>query len=167
MFRMKGRLAAGLLCVIMAAALVVPASAHGCHGGRRAGHHGGYAQSVQTTVTVCPYEDCASVGRHTHSGVIYCGYGHASGVCDNNCRSLCPLEDCGLTGRHTHGRSSYCGYGHTGGFCDGACQALCPYEDCAVTGIHTHSGVSYCGNSHSAGFCGGGCAAGTGCGRWA
>ena len=152
MFRMKGRLAAGLLCVIMAAALVVPASAHGCHGGRRAGHHGGYAKSVQTTVTVCPYENCASAGRHTHSGVIYCGYSHASGVCDNNCRALCPLEDCSLTGLHTHGRSAYCGYSHTGGFCDGACQALCPYEDCTLAGPHTHDGVGYCGYGHTDGF---------------
>ena len=77
MFRMKGRLIAGVLCAMLAAMLVVPVSAHGCHGGRGGGHHGGYARNVQTTVqtavTVCPYSDCTLAGRHTHSGVIYCG----------------------------------------------------------------------------------------------
>ena len=77
------RLAAGLICALMAAALVAPAAAHGCHGGR--GHHGGAVRSVQTTVTVCPYEDCALAGRHTHSRVIYCGYSHDGGFCDGSC----------------------------------------------------------------------------------
>ena len=71
MFKKKGRLLAGALCVMLAAMLMVPVSAHGCHRGSTRGHHGGYRQSVQTTVTVCPYEDCTYVGRHTHSGVIY------------------------------------------------------------------------------------------------
>ena len=85
MFRMKGRLTAGVLCAMLAAMLVVPVSAHGCHGGR--GHHSGYRQRVQTTVTVCPYEDCAEAGRHTHDGVGYCGYGHEAGFCDGVCRT--------------------------------------------------------------------------------
>lgn len=157
MFKKKGRLAAGLLCAVMTAALIIPVSAHGCH--RRGGHHSGYARSTQTTVTVCPYEDCAAAGRHVHSGVIYCGYGHESGVCDNNCRALCPLKNCDALGRHLHGRSAYCGYDHEGGFCDGTCRALCPYEDCALTGRHTHDGVPYCGYSHSGGFCDHSCCA--------
>lgn len=158
MFRKKGRLLAGALCLLTAALLIVPVSAHGCHRGAARGHHGGYyRQSVQTTVTVCPYEDCAIAGRHTHSGVIYCGYSHESGVCDNNCRALCPYEDCTVAGLHTHDGVSYCGYVHQSGFCDGACRALCPYEGCTIAGPHTHDGVSYCGYDHDAGFCGGHC----------
>lgn len=82
------RLAAGLLCAVLAAALIAPAAAHGCHGGR--GHHGGYRQSVQTTVTVCPYEDCTQAGRHTHDGVTYCGYCHDCGYCDGTCAVSAP-----------------------------------------------------------------------------
>lgn len=88
MFRMKGRLTAGVLCAMLAAMLVVPVSAHGCHGGRGGGHHGGYARNVQTTVTVCPYSDCTLAGRHTHSGVTYCGYDHAGGFCDGTCTAI-------------------------------------------------------------------------------
>lgn len=166
MFRMKGRLIAGLLCVMLASTLIAPASAHGCHGGRGSGHHRGYARNIQTTVTVCPYEDCALTGRHTHSGVIYCGYGHDTGVCDNNCRALCPLESCETPGRHVHGLSAYCGYDHEDGFCDGTCRALCPYEDCELVGYHAHNGVGYCGDAHECGFCDSGChTAGYGCGR--
>ena len=79
----KNRLLAGALCVMLAAMLIVPAAAHGCHGGR--GHHSGYRQNVQTTVTVCPYEDCTQAGRHTHNGVTYCGANHAGGYCDGSC----------------------------------------------------------------------------------
>lgn len=85
MFKKKGRLAAGLLCAIMAAMLIVPVSAHGCH--RRGGHH---ARSAQTTVTVCPYEDCTQAGRHTHDGVTYCGANHDCGYCDGTCTVVVP-----------------------------------------------------------------------------
>lgn len=155
MFRMKGRLLASALCVMLAAAMIVPAAAHGCHGGRS--RHGGFRQKVQTTVTVCPYDDCTLTGRHTHDGVIYCGYCHDSGVCDNNCRALCPLEDCTELGRHTHGYTTYCGYAHTGGYCDGTCRELCPYEDCGETGYHYHNQMPYCGYGHENGFCDGSC----------
>lgn len=115
------RLAAGLLCAVLAAALIVPASAHGCHGRRGGGCHGRYAQNVQTEITVCAYEDCDLAGRHRHDGVIYCGYAHEGGVCDGLCRALCPLEDCTAAGRHCHGYSVYCGARHDCGFCDGSC----------------------------------------------
>lgn len=153
MFKKKGHLLVGTLCVLMAALLVVPVSAHGCHGGRTRGHHGGYRQNAQITVTVCPYDDCTVFGRHSHSGILYCGYDHGTGVCDNNCQALCPLEDCETLGRHVHGLSTYCGYNHEAGFCDGACRALCPYEDCSLVGYHSHGGVAYCGDAHEAGFC--------------
>ena len=65
----KGRLLAGVLCAVIAALMIVPAAAHGCH--RNSGHHGRYANQVQTTITVCPYENCTLAGRHTHSGVTY------------------------------------------------------------------------------------------------
>ena len=85
--RRKRCLLGGLLCAAaLAAMLVVPASAHGCHGGRGRGHHGGgYAQSIQASVAVCPYEDCATSGHHFHSGVTYCGYVHEGGYCDGSC----------------------------------------------------------------------------------
>lgn len=164
------RFTAGLLCAVLAAALALPAYAHGCRGARGGGHHSGYrsTQTVQTTVTVCPYDDCTSAGRHSHSGTLYCGYGHASGVCDGACRALCPVEGCETLGRHIHGLTAYCGYDHDAGFCDGACRALCPYEDCDNTGYHSHDGVGYCGYDHTDGFCYSGChTTGHGCGRWA
>ena len=123
MFKRKGRLLAGALCAALAALLIVPAAAHGCHSAGR-GHHGGYrqaAQPVQTTVTVCPYDDCALAGRHLHDGTTYCGYAHGDGLCNGLCRALCPLEDCVSSGRHYHGYSIYCGAHHDGGFCDGSC----------------------------------------------
>ena len=155
------RFTAGLLCAVLAAALALPAYAHGCRGARGGGHHSGYrsTQTVQTTVTVCPYDDCTSAGRHSHSGTLYCGYGHASGVCDGACRALCPVEGCETLGRHIHGLTAYCGYDHDAGFCDGACRALCPYEDCTEAGRHTHDGVFYCGYDHGSGYCDGACQA--------
>ncbi|WP_251318482.1 hypothetical protein [Flintibacter muris] len=117
----KNRLAAGLLCAVLAAALIVPASAHGCHGRRGRGYHGGCAQNVQTEITLCAHEDCVLAGRHSHDGVIYCGYAHEDGVCNGACRALCPLEDCASSGRHYHGYTVYCGAQHECGFCDGSC----------------------------------------------
>lgn len=164
MKRMR-RLAVGLLCALMTAMLIVPAAAHGCHGGRNRGHHSGYARNVQTTVTVCSYKDCAEAGRHTHNGVIYCGYSHDTGVCDNNCRALCPYEDCSETGRHLHDGTTYCGYDHSSGYCDGNCRALCPYENCNVAGRHTHYGTGYCGTHHDCGYCDSSCTVSASCGR--
>lgn len=119
--RKTNRLAAGLLCAVLAAALIVPASAHGCHGRRGQGRHGGCVRNVQTEITLCPYEDCDLAGRHSHDGVTYCGYAHTDGVCDGSCRALCPLENCTAAGRHFHGYTAYCGAGHECGFCDGSC----------------------------------------------
>lgn len=65
MLGIKKRLMAGVLCVVMASLLAVPASAH--HGGR---HH----CKSQTSVAVCPYDNCTLSGRHRHNGVTYCGY---------------------------------------------------------------------------------------------
>lgn len=121
MFKRKGRLLAGALCAVMTALLIVPAAAHGCHGGR--GHHGGYRQSAQAAVAVCPYEDCQLAGRHDHDGTIYCGYAHESGYCSGACLALCPYEDCQLVGPHTHDGVTYCGYCHEAGFCEGGCRA--------------------------------------------
>lgn len=116
------RLAAGLVCALMAALLILPASAHGCHGGRRQ-----YSRPVQTAVTVCAYEDCDLAGRHVHDGVTYCGYAHGTGVCDGACLALCTVEGCDLTGRHTHDGVTYCGYAHSAGYCDGACVSGVSY----------------------------------------
>ncbi|MEY8316600.1 hypothetical protein AALB19_04660 [Oscillospiraceae bacterium 50-58] len=121
MMKKWNRLTAGLLCAILAAVLIVPVSAHGCHGRRGRGCHGGYVRNVQTEITVCPYDDCTLAGRHLHDGTTYCGYAHGDGLCDGLCRALCPLEDCVSSGRHYHGYSIYCGAHHDGGFCDGSC----------------------------------------------
>ncbi len=152
-----------ILCILLALALAVPAAAHCCHGGRSRGHHGG-RQWVQTVVSVCTLENCSIEGQHVHNGVLYCGYAHESGLCDNACCALCPLADCETPGRHVHGLSTYCGYHHEDGFCDGACRALCPYEDCDLTGRHVHSGESYCGYAHESDFCDGACAVAAPCG---
>ena len=144
---MKKRTLALVLACIMALALAVPAFAHGCHGGKKG----------QTKVTVCTVRNCGTAGRHTHNGVTYCGYAHASGVCDGKCLALCEVEDCGIAGRHTHDGVTYCGNHHEEGFCDSQCLALCPVEGCTTAGRHTHSGTAYCGNHHEAGFCTGTC----------
>lgn len=121
MMKKWNRLTAGVLCAILAAALIVPVSAHGCHGRRGGGCHGRYVRNVQTEITVCPYDDCTLAGRHLHDGTTYCGYAHGDGLCNGLCRALCPLEDCVSSGRHYHGYSIYCGAHHDGGFCDGSC----------------------------------------------
>ena len=88
--RIKRRIAVSLLCLLAAAALTVPAFAHG--GGHHGGHHG--RNAVQpAAVAVCPVEGCTIAGRHTHGGTVYCGYDHESGLCDGSCRALCPVED--------------------------------------------------------------------------
>lgn len=119
--RNRNRLTAGLVCAVMTAVLIIPASAHGHHGRRVQTVQP--APSVQTTITVCPYEDCTIAGRHVHDGVTYCGYNHASGYCDGACRALCPYEDCTIAGAHTHDGVTYCGYNHADGYCAGGCAA--------------------------------------------
>lgn len=149
------------IVVLTAVSLVLPALAHG-HG-----HHNGprrNTQSVQTVQTpaaiaVCPVQGCTLAGRHSHSGVTYCGYAHESGFCDGKCRALCTVEDCDAVGPHSHNGTLYCGYDHETGFCDGLCRALCSVEGCAVMGRHTHSGTAYCGYDHETGFCDGHCQA--------
>lgn len=113
---------AGIACAILTALVVIPASAHGCHGGRRSGHCGGYAEDQQTAISVCAVADCSLAGRHTHDDVVYCGYDHESGFCNGACLALCPVEDCTVAGRHVHNTVTYCGNDHASGFCDGACS---------------------------------------------
>ena len=82
---------------------------------------GGHHRAVSTTCQLCTVEGCDIAGRHTHSGVTYCGYAHAAGSCDGACAPLCALVGCDIAGRHTHGGTACCGYHHEGGFCDGSC----------------------------------------------
>lgn len=105
---------AGLLTVFL---LAMPASAHGGHHG--GGHHGGTAQ----TTNACP-AGCDQTGCHSHQGVAYCGYHHASNTCNGTCAALCPVEGCTEPGRHTHDGSLVCGYTHEAGYCDGSCAAI-------------------------------------------
>lgn len=132
--RRINRLTAGLLCAVLAAALVIPAAAHGHHGGRGYGHHGACAQPaapqytqpqyaqpqetqpqyVQPAVGVCPYDGCAETGRHYHDSVPYCGYNHAGAYCDGICAGYCAG-----TGPAAGSVGSYayygCGFGYTNG----------------------------------------------------
>lgn len=87
--KMRNRLAAGLLCAVLAAALTVPASAH-CGNGHRGWHHRTYAENA--VVAVCPYDDCTVYGRHLHDGVAYCGCGGEDGFC------VCASQGCGHHG---------------------------------------------------------------------
>lgn len=123
---------AGVVCVL-ALLLAAPLSAQAHHGG---GRHG---QTAPAGCQVCPVEGCTAAGRHTHSGVTYCGYAHESGFCDGSCRALCPVEGCTAAGRHTHNGVTYCGYAHESGFCDGSCQtaaAVVPAGNCHGGGHH-------------------------------
>ena len=110
----KKRTLALVLACIAILALTVPALAcgHGRHGGKKG----------QTQVTVCTVKNCGTAGLHTHNGVTYCGYAHASGVCDGKCLALCSVEDCEIAGRHTHDGVTYCGNHHEAGFCTGTCS---------------------------------------------
>ena len=73
------RLTTGAVAVLTALMLMLPASAHG---GR---HHQAAAQTPVTNCGVCAVETCHTSGRHTHSGVTYCGAEHARGWCDGTC----------------------------------------------------------------------------------
>lgn len=123
----KKRFAAVCLLLALLASLSVSAYAHGCRG------RGRY---VSADCPVCAVEDCFAEGRHSHDGVLYCGYPHENGICDGQCRALCAVEGCDLSGRHSHGGQLCCGYGHEDGFCDGSCQAAAT----ASAGHHGHHG---------------------------
>ena len=137
--RRINRLTAGLLCAVLAATLVIPAAAHGHHGGRGYGHHGACAQPaapqytqpqytqpqytqpqetqpqyVQPAVGVCPYDGCAETGRHYHDSVPYCGYNHAGAYCDGTCAGYCAGTDpaAGSVGSYAY---YGCGFGYTNG----------------------------------------------------
>ena len=73
--------AAGLAALLTAGVLVSAALA--------CGHHGRRAVTGRTvSCQVCTAAGCELTGRHVHNGVTYCGYGHASGLCDGNCPDL-------------------------------------------------------------------------------
>ena len=118
---LKKRAAAGLLSILTALALVLPAAAH--HGG---GRHG---CRTAAQIPACTVEGCAIAGRHLHNGVTYCGTHHADGVCTAGCYHqgsgqwvpACTVEGCTLTGRHVHDGETYCGAHHAGGFCTTGC----------------------------------------------
>lgn len=120
----KKKLAVGLLCAVLAAALAVPAYACGGHGHHRA------RQVYQTQISLCSVEDCALSGRHIHDGTVYCGFAHTDGYCSGACCALCPVEGCELTGRHVHDSVTYCGGGHEAGFCGGGCAVSTGWSRC-------------------------------------
>ena len=171
---LKKRAAAGLLSILTALALVLPAAAH--HGG---GRHG---CRTAAQIPACTVENCAIEGRHFHNGVTYCGTYHANGVCTAGCYSqgvnlkvaACAVEGCTLTGRHLHDGVTYCGTSHADGCCTAACYAsnaqtvpACTVEGCTLTGRHVHDGETYCGAHHAGGFCTTGCyGAHTSGGHW-
>lgn len=131
--RKFNRLTAGVLCALLAAALVIPAAAHGHHGGR--GHHGAYVQAVDPQpAAACPYGDCTITGQHYHDNMLYCGYGRHSAYTQPQetqpqytqpAVGVCPYDGCTAAGRHYHDGVPYCGYGHAGAYCDGTCAGYC------------------------------------------
>lgn len=104
------RVLALVLACAAALALMVPALAHGHHGGGR---------RRQTQVTVCSLKGCETLGRHVHNGVTYCGYDHAYGFCDGTClnpvQPTAPAVTAPATTPNTTGTNYSYGYGHHGG----------------------------------------------------
>lgn len=74
--RHKKSLPVALLAMCITCFVATPVYAHG--------HHR-QAAPANTSYQVCPYDDCAETGRHTHEGTYYCGYHHESGYCDGYC----------------------------------------------------------------------------------
>ena len=97
--------------VLLAAASVMPVSAHGRH-------HRYTVQTQAAVCEICTVEGCEKTGLHTHDDETYCGYAHESGYCDGSCKAVevCMIEDCDETGRHTHADETYCGYAHESGY---------------------------------------------------
>ena len=48
---------------------------------------GGYCAAL------CEVEGCVEAGRHTHDNVIYCGYAHENGYCDNTCAAILAAQE--------------------------------------------------------------------------
>lgn len=68
--KLKKILATSAACALMAGILMVPASAHGGHHGRRAS---------TKTYPVCIVADCTLGYSHAHDGVTYCGHNSGDG----------------------------------------------------------------------------------------
>ena len=140
----KSRAAAGVLGVLTALTLALPASAH-CGSGRNV-HHTEDARCV----AACTVKDCSITGRHLHSGVTYCGTHHEDGVCTTACyaAAACTVEDCSITGRHVHDGVTYCGTHHEDGVCTAECYtAAATAAPAAASGHHGHH------RSHHRGHC--------------
>ena len=156
----KRRAAAGLLSILTALALVLPAAAH---------HEGGrHGCRTAAQIPACTVENCAIEGRHFHNGVTYCGTSHADGCCTAACYAsnaqtvtACTVEGCAIAGRHLHDGVTYCGTYHADGVCTAGCYhqgsgqwvPACTVEGCTLTGRHVHDGETYCGAHHAGGFC--------------
>ena len=124
---------ASRLITFVLAAVLLTSTALAC-GGHRGGHR---RQADPVCYDLCPVEDCETAGRHTHDGVTYCGYPHASGSCSGICVRLCTVEDCQIVGRHLHDGVICCGYDHEDCFCDGTCVSALSG---AAHGCHQHRG---------------------------
>lgn len=89
---------------VLTMALLVPA-AYGCGGhGRMTAGQSANENTNMITCNVCTMEDCQIAGRHSHDGILYCGYDHADGICDGSCQvqTQTPVN----TGRH-HGHRGH------------------------------------------------------------
>ena len=75
----KKRFASVLLALVLLTSLSVSVYAHGCRG---RGYGNGY---VSANCTVCALEDCTAEGRHSHDGVVYCGYPFQAATATASC----------------------------------------------------------------------------------
>ncbi len=126
----KHRLAAGLLCLVLAAGLALPACAHP----RDENHRSRCRDAGDPSAGPCPYGDCVFEGPHRHGGTPYCGHSAAGGADE-----ACPYGGCALEGWHLHDGAPYCGPGAAG-----TAPEACPYGGCPYGGWHLH-GEAPCG----------------------
>lgn len=97
--RRSGKLTVCAIGVLMTAALVVPAMAHGHHG-----HHSQTASYPQ-----CQEETCQLTYQHCHDGVTYCGHTRGDG---HSQHIACDVAGCTTLGTHTHRSGGHCGHHH-------------------------------------------------------
>ena len=97
---MKKLLFIAAALAILATSLL-PAFAHGCHGGNA-------AVSQAANYTVCATKTCTLSGQHTHSGKTYIAHYYGDG---HTYHAYCVIEDCEIAGYHSHD-GEYC-FAHT------------------------------------------------------
>ena len=136
--RRINRLTAGLLCAVLAAALVIPAAAHGHHGGRGYGHHGACAQPAAPQYTQPQYTQ-PQYTQPQYTQPQYTQPQETQPQYVQPAVGVCPYDGCAETGRHYHDSVPYCGYNHAGAYCDGTCAGYCAGTDPAAGSVGSYA----------------------------